>query len=148
MLTLFWKTNTKQPRIFVRLTCHSYSGISGLKRNDDVNIPLQYTPFHRKVYYFVLSNVMHHTVSFVVDISSEFLCLFRSRKLFPMQIDGEPWMQPPAEVRQDILLLTPSGLFNHLKTFSTGHISTLCPGSPLETLETRLVLFSGAIGQF
>ena len=65
-----------------------------------------------------------------------------------MQIDGEPWMQPPAEVRQDILLLTPPGLFNHLKACSTGHISTSFPGSPLETLETRLVLFFGAIGQF
>lgn len=29
------------------------------------------------------------------------LSLFRSRKLFPMQIDGEPWMQPPAEVWQE-----------------------------------------------
>ena len=32
------------------LLCSSYSGISGLKRNDGVKIPLQYTLFHRNLY--------------------------------------------------------------------------------------------------
>ena len=46
------------------------------------------------------------------------LCLFRSRKLFPMQIDGEPWMQPPAEVRQEHFtpLLTPLFWTSMIKT--------------------------------
>ena len=35
-----------------------------------------------------------------------------------------------------------------LKAFSTGHISTSFPWSAIETVKTRLVLFSGAIGQF
>ena len=122
MLTLFWKTNTKQSRILVRLTCYSYSGISGLKRNDGVKIPLQYTPCHRKLY------VMHRTVSFVVDISSEYLCLssgpgnyFQCRL---MESHGCSLLQ---RYDKNISQLTPSGLFYLLKAFSTGHISTLFP---------------------
>ena len=51
------------------------SGISGLKRNDDVKIPSQRTPFHRKLYLFCRMWCIIQLVSFVVDISSDFVSL-------------------------------------------------------------------------
>ena len=98
---------------------------------------------------FVLSNVMHRTVSFVVDISSEFLCLSSGPgNYFQCRLMENRGCSLLQRYDKNISLLTPSGLFHLLKAFSTGHISTSFPWSAIETLKTRLVLFSGAIGQF